>query len=98
MVSRQLLRSHRRYNGLVRIYSSNASVSGHGSRASRIIPTKRRWPLDMTKRRKAGPTVIWNLVKHSSVSILDGGDHSDVAGFTLSDLVKLAARKDTKAA
>lgn len=41
---------------------------------------------------------LWNLVKHSSVSLLDGGDYSEIAGFTLPDLVKLAGRQDARTA
>jgi hypothetical protein len=33
-------------------------------------------------------------VKHAKISILDGNDHSAIQGFTLPDLVKLAARQD----
>jgi Animal haem peroxidase len=41
---------------------------------------------------------LWNLVKHADISFLDGKDHSDIAGFTLSDIINLAARQDAKAA
>jgi hypothetical protein len=38
---------------------------------------------------------LWNLVKHAETSVLDGEDHGAIAGFTLSDLIQLAARQDT---
>ena len=75
---------------MLRLRSRLQSVKDH-SYEKALAPRHDQTP-------QSGPTVISNLVKHSSVSILDGGDHSDVAGFTLSDLVKLAARQDTKAA
>jgi heme peroxidase len=41
---------------------------------------------------------LWNLVKHSSISILDGADHTAIANFTLPDLINLAGRQDAAAA
>lgn len=41
---------------------------------------------------------LWNLIKHAEISVLDGEDHLDVAGFTLSDLITLASHQDVSSA